>query len=326
MRAVICRQFGPVDGLELGELPDPTPGPGEVVIDVSIAAMNFPDTLIVEGKYQFRPDPPFSPGLEGTGSISAVGDGVTLEVGSPVVAAITHGAFAERWLVPAVNVLPFPNGLTEEQAAGFTIAYGTAYHALRHRGALAKGETLLVLGAAGGVGSAVVELGSRMGATVIAAASSAEKLGYAVQRGATHTINYAEEDVKAAVRELTDGHGADVVFDPVGGALSETAFRSLAWGGRHLVIGFAAGDIPAIPLNLPLLKEASIVGVYWGDWLAKEPLEAAETVAELYQLAATGEVDPAISGVFAFEDFMDGYAALIEREAMGKVLLRVAAP
>ena len=279
MRAVVCREFGSLDLLELGELPDPTPGPGEVVVDVSIAAMNFPDILIVEGTYQFRPEPPFSPGLEGTGTISAVGEGVTLAVGSPVVAAVTHGAFAERWVVPATGVLPFPNGLTEEQAAGFTIAYGTAYYALRHRGQLAEGETLLVLGAAGGVGSAAVELGSRMGATVIAAASSAEKLAYAVTRGATHTINYREQDLKTAVRELTEGRGADVVFDPVGGGLSEAAFRSIAWNGRHLVIGFAAGDIPAIPLNLALLKGASIVGVYWGNWLTKEPHAAADIVA-----------------------------------------------
>ena len=324
MRAIVCREFGSIELLELGELPDPTPGPGEVVVDVSIAAMNFPDILIVEGTYQFRPDPPFSPGLEGTGTISAVGDGVTLAVGSPVVAAVTHGAFAERWLVPATGVLPFPNGLTGEQAAGFTIAYGTAHYALRHRGQLAEGETLLVLGAAGGVGSAAVELGFHMGATVIAAASSAEKLAYAVGRGATHTINYREQDLKTAVRELTEGRGADVVFDPVGGDLSETAFRSIAWNGRHLVIGFAAGDIPAIPLNLALLKGASIVGVYWGNWLAEEPHAAAESVAELYQLAETGEIDPPISGIFALEDFRDAYASLVDRTAMGKVLLRVA--
>jgi NADPH2:quinone reductase len=323
MRAVVCREFGSLDLLELGELPDPTPGPGEVVVDVSIAAMNFPDILIVEGTYQFRPDPPFSPGLEGTGTISAVGEGVTLAVGSPVVAAVTHGAFAERWVVPATGVLPFPNGLTEEQAAGFTIAYGTADYALRHRGHLAEGETMLVLGAAGGVGSAAVELGSRMGATVIAAASSAEKLAYAVARGATHTINYREQDLKTAVRDLTEGRGADVVFDPVGGGLSEAAFRSIAWNGRHLVIGFAAGDIPAIPLNLALLKGASIVGVYWGNWLTKEPGAAADIVAELYQLAESGDIDPPISGVFALEDFKDAYASLVDRTAMGKVLLRV---
>lgn len=323
MRAVICRRFGSVDDLEFGELPDPVAGSGEVVIDVSTAAFNFPDTLVVEGTYQFRPELPFSPGLEATGTISAVGEGVRLEVGSAVVVAVSHGAFAERCLAPAVSVLPFPNGLTEDQAAGFTIAYGTAYHALRHRAALAKGETLLVLGAAGGVGSAAVELGSHLGATVIAAASSDEKLAHAAGRGATSTINTATTDLKTAVRELTDGAGVDVVFDPVGGDQSEAAFRAIAWGGRHLVIGFASGDIPAIPLNLPLLKGASIVGVYWGEWLTKEPHAAAESVAELYQLAATGEVDPPIGGVFALEDFRDGFAALTERTAIGKLLLRV---
>lgn len=323
MRAIICRRFGSVDDLELGELPEPEPGPGEVVIDVSQAAFNFPDTLLVEGTYQFRPELPFSPGLEAAGTLSAVGEGVRLELGASVVATTTYGAFAERWLVPAINVLPFPAGLSEEQAAGFTIAYGTAFHALRQRGHLAKGDTLLVLGAAGGVGSAAVELGALLGATVIAAASSEEKLAHAAAMGASHTIDYTKTDLRAAVKDLTDGRGVDVIFDPVGGDLSETAFRAIAWGGRHLVIGFAAGDIPAIPLNLALLKGASIVGVYWGDWLAKEPHAAAESVAELYQLAAGGEIDPPIGGVYAFEDFKDGFAALRARTAIGKVLLRV---
>jgi len=324
MRAVVCKEYGPVDLLELTDLPDPLPGPGEVVIDVAVAALNFPDTLIIEGDYQFRPDPPFSPGLEATGTIAAVGDGVTLSVGSPVVAAVTHGAFAEKWLVPATNVLPFPTGLSVEQAAGFTIAYGTSAYALRQRAGLSKGETLLVLGAAGGVGSAAVELGSRMGAEVIAAASTDEKLAYATAIGADHTINYTEQDLKAAIKELTGGRGVDVIYDPVGGELSEAAFRAIAWKGRHLVIGFAAGDIPAIPLNLPLLKGASIIGVYWGDWLAKEPHQAAEMVADLYQLAATGEVNPRISAVFPIEEYEAAYAALTDRTAHGKVLLRVA--
>ena len=323
MRAIVCKEFGPVENLHLGQLPDPEPGPGEVVIDVTVAAMNFPDILIVEGKYQVRPTPPFSPGLEGTGVISAVGDGVTLRVGSQVVAAVTHGSFAEKWLVPATSVLPFPNGLSVEQVAGFTVAYGTAFYALSRRGQVAKGDTLLVLGAAGGVGSAAVELGKIAGATVIAAASTDEKLSFAASLGADHTINYTDQELKSAVRELTDGRGVDVVFDPVGGDLSETAFRAIAWNGRYLVIGFAAGDIPAIPLNLPLLKGASIVGVYWGDWLIKEPRQASEVVAELYDLAATGRVDPRVSDVFALEEFADGYAALINRAARGKVLLRV---
>jgi NADPH:quinone reductase-like Zn-dependent oxidoreductase len=226
--------------------------------------------------------------------------------------------------VPATSVLPFPNGLSEEQAAGFTITYGTSLYALKQRGRLSKGETLLVLGAAGGVGSAAVELGKRIGATVIAAASTDDKLAFARTVGADHTINYAEQDLKEALRELTDGAGVDVIYDPVGGELSEKAFRAIAWKGRHLVIGFATGEIPAIPLNLPLLKGASVVGVYWGDWLTKEPHEAAKTVAELYQLAATGEVDPRISAIYAFEDYADGFAALTDRTARGKVLLRVA--
>ncbi len=323
MRAIVCKEFGPVDKLDLSEMPDPLPGGGEVVIDVSAAAMNFPDILIVEGKYQVRPELPFSPGMEGTGVISAVGDGVTLQVGSQVVAAVTHGSFAEKWLVPATSVLPFPNGLSEEQAAGFTVAYGTAFYALSQRGQVGEGDALLVLGAAGGVGSAAVELGKIMGATVIAAASTDEKLSFAASLGADHTINYTEQELKGAVRELTDGRGVDVVFDPVGGDLSESAFRAIAWNGRLLVIGFAAGDIPAIPLNLPLLKGASIVGVYWGDWLTKEPNTAAEKVAELYDLAATGRVHPRVSDVFALAEFANGYAALTNRTASGKVVLRV---
>ena len=264
MRAVICRQLGPVDQLEFGELPDPEPGPGEVVIDVHVAALNFPDTLIIEGKYQFRPEAPFSPGGEAAGVISAVGEGVEWAVGTPVVAVHTQGAFAEKWLVPAAVTLPLPPGLTFEQAAGFTMTYGTSYYALKQRANLQPGETLLVLGAAGGVGSAAVELGKAMGATVIAAVSTSEKAAFAASLGADHTINTEKSICARRSRRSPAARGADVVYDPVGGDLSEPAFRSIAWNGRFLVVGFAAGDIPSIPLNLPLLKGASIVGVFWG--------------------------------------------------------------
>ncbi len=324
MRALLCTELGSVDKLQLTTAPNPKPGPGEVVIDVQVAALNFPDTLIIEGKYQFRPEPPFSPGGEAAGVISAVGEGVDQEVGTPVVAIHTFGSFAEQWLVPATGVLPMPPGLTFERAAGFTLTYGTSYYALKQRAKLQKGETLLVLGAAGGVGSAAVELGKVMGATVIAAAGSANKLGFAKDLGASHTINYVEEDLKEAVKQITDGQGVDVVYDPVGGELSETAFRATAWGGRHLVVGFASGDIPSLALNLPLLKGASLVGVFWGSWIGREPAAAAENISELYELASGGEINPRISSVHELDDYAEAFSQLIDRKAQGKVLLRVA--
>jgi len=326
MRAVLCHAFGPPESLRLEDVDAPVPGPGEVLVDVHAAALNFPDVLMIEGKYQSQPPFPFAPGGELSGTVAALGEGVTdFQPGEAVFGGIGSGAFVEQVAIAADRLRPKPDAMTFGQAAGIGTTYGTSYYALKQRAALQPGENLLVLGAAGGVGSAAVELGSRMGATVIAAASSAEKLAYAVTRGATHTINYREQDLKRAVRDLTEGRGADVVFDPVGGGLSESAFRSIAWNGRHLVIGFAAGDIPAIPLNLALLKGASIVGVYWGNWLTKEPGAAADIVAELYQLAESGDIDPPISGVFALEDFKDAYASLVDRTAMGKVLLRVGA-
>jgi NADPH2:quinone reductase len=309
MRAVICSEFGPVENLALGELPDPKPGPGEIVI---------------EGKYQFRPDPPFSPGGEAAGIIAAVGDGVKWEVGAPVVAVHAAGAFAEKWLVPAAMALPLPGGLSFEQAAGFTMTYGTSYYALKQRADLQPGETLLVLGAAGGVGSAAVELGKAMGATVIAAASTPDKLAFAGSLGADHTINYSAVDLREEIRQITNGRGVDVVYDPVGGPLSEAALRSIAWDGRHLVVGFAAGDIPSIPLNLPLLKSASIVGVFWGAWMQRGSAATAENTRELYAMAAEGEIEPRISAIHPLEHFAAALADLTSRAATGKVLLRVA--
>ena len=323
MRAVICAELGPVDDLVLGELPDPEPGPGEIVIDVQVAALNFPDTLIIEGKYQFRPDPPFSPGGEAAGIIAAVGDGVEWEVGTPVVAVHTAGAFAEKWLVPAALALPMPSGLSFEQAAGFTMTYGTSYYALKQRAGLQASEILLVLGAAGGVGSAAVELGKAMGATVIAAASSPEKAAFATSLGADHIIDYSVVDLRQAIKDITGGRGVDVVYDPVGGSLSEPALRSIAWDGRFLVIGFAAGDIPSIPLNLPLLKGASIVGVFWGAWMRRGTPDTADNIRELYAMAANGQIEPRISAIHDFEAYADALAELIGRQATGKVLLRI---
>jgi NADPH2:quinone reductase len=324
MRAVICAELGPVDNLILGELPDPKPGPGEIVIDVQVAALNFPDTLIVEGKYQFRLDPPFSPGGEAAGVISAVGEGVTWDVGTPVVAVHTAGAFAEKWLVPAAMALPLPDGLSVEQAAGFTMTYGTSYYALKQRAGLQPGETLLVLGAAGGVGSAAVELGKAMGATVIAVASTSDKLAFAGSLGADHTIDYTAADLRQSIKEITAGRGVDVVYDPVGGRLSEQALRSIAWDGRFLVVGFAAGDIPSIPLNLPLLKSASIVGVFWGAWMQRGSPESVDNIRELYAMASNGKLEPRISAVHPMEHYAEALADLTSRTATGKVLLRIA--
>ena len=324
MRALICSQYGPADLLSIGDLPDPIPGPDEVVIDVQVASLNFPDTLIIQGKYQFRSEPPFSPGGEAAGTVAAVGEGVELAVGTSVVAVATAGAFAEKWLVPSETVLPMPDGLSYEQAAGFTMTYGTSYYALKQRAELQADETLLVLGAAGGVGSAAVELGKRMGATVIGAASTEEKVDFVRSLGADHVINYGATELRGAIKEVVGEGGVDVVYDPVGGELSEPAFRSTAWNGRFLVVGFAAGDIPAIPLNLPLLKGAAIVGVFWGSWIRRQPEQATENLRELYQMAAAGEIEPRISAIHDLQDYAAAFSELTSRNATGKVLLRVA--
>ena len=324
MRALVCSELGPVDRLKLQDVPEPVPGPGEVVIDVHTAALNFPDTLVIEGKYQFRQAPPFTPGGEAAGVISAVGPGVDAPIGMAVVVVGTHGAFAEKWLVPARMILPKPEHMSFDQAAGFTMTYGTSYYALKQRAALTEGEILLVLGAAGGVGSAAVELGKLMGATVIAAASSDEKLEFAASLGADHLINYATTELRPSLEEFTGSAGVDVVYDPVGGELTEDAFRSIAWGGRHLVVGFAAGDIPALPFNLPLLKGASVVGVFWGHWMMNYPEEAAGNVRALYELAAAGSIQPRISAVYALDDYAEAFADVSGRSARGKVILQIA--
>jgi len=248
MRAVLCTEYGSHDKLILSDTPDPMPGPGQVLIDVHAASLNFPDLLVIRGEYQFKPEPPFVPGAEAAGVIAALGEGVTaFTVGQRVTSFGVAGAFAERRVADVGMVIPIPNEMAFDTAAAMTMAYGTAYHGLVQRGQLRQGETLLVLGAAGGVGSAAVEVGKVLGATVIAAASTEDKLEFCRSLGADHTINYATEDLRSRIKEITDGHGADVIYDPVGGDLAEPAFRSIAWGGRYLVIGFAAGDVPAIP-------------------------------------------------------------------------------
>jgi len=325
MRAVVCKELGPASKLVVDEFPAPTAGPDEAVIDVMAAGVNFPDTLIVEGKYQVRPKLPFVPGAEAAGVVSALGKNVQgLKLGQRVIAlGGAYGAFAEQLAAPAAGLLPMPDEMDFVTGAGFGLTYGTSYYALKQRAALQAGETLLVLGAAGGVGLAAVELGRAMGARVIAAASSAEKLAVAEAAGAATGINYVSELLKDRVKALTDGKGADVVYDPVGGELSEQALRATGWNGRFLVIGFAAGDIPKIPLNLPLLKNNAIVGVFWGAWAARDPQASLQNYQELFQMYRDGELKPLVSQVFELDDYLEAFNTLTERRARGKVILKV---
>ena len=324
MRALICREYGPVESLVIEDVDDPVPGDGEVVIDVAAAGINFPDLLIIAGKYQVKTPTPFVPGNEAAGVVAAVGQGIErFAPGDKVVAYTTGGAFAEKFRVPQRTVMPLPAGLDFEQAAGFMVTYGTSYHAFRQRAQLASGETVLVLGAAGGVGIAAVEIAKAMGARVIAAASSAEKLEFAKQAGADEFINYSEQPLKETVKALTDGAGVDVVYDPVGGELAEQALRATAWHGRYLVVGFASGTIPKLPANLALLKEASIIGVWWGTWVEKNPGPNIENITELAAMIGEGKLAPRITEAHNFDNYPDAFAAIRERRARGKVILRM---
>lgn len=325
MRALVCSELGPAERLSIETLPDPEPGPGEVLIDVRAAGLNFPDTLIIEGKYQFRPDLPFVPGGEGAGVVAAVGSDVrAFGVGDEVMAIGVTGAFAERWAVEAATVMSKPASLGFREAAAFGLTYGTSYYALKQRASLQPGETLLVLGAAGGVGSAAVELGTALGARVIAAASTADKLAFAKGLGAEEGVNYTQQDLRERIRELTEGRGVDVVYDPVGGELAEPALRATAWDGRYLVIGFASGTIPRIPLNLALLKGVSITGVFWGSWARKDPEASAANFAELFAMVEAGRLHPRVTDVYPFERYLDAFEALTGRRAKGKVVLELA--
>ncbi len=324
MRALVCNEYGPPESLAIEHRDDPVPGEGEVVIDVAAAGINFPDILIVAGQYQVKTPPPFIPGNEAAGTVSAVGPGVDrVAVGDKVVAYTTGGAFAEQFLVPQETVMPLPQGLNFEQGAGFMVTYGTSYHALKQSAGLQAGETLLVLGAAGGVGIAAVEIGKAMGARVIAAASTAEKLEFAREVGADDLINYSEQPLKETVKALTGGAGADVVYDPVGGELADQALRATAWHGRYLVVGFASGTIPKFSANLALLKEVSIVGVWWGTWVAKNPVANIENITELAGMVAQGKLAPRITEAHDFDNYLDAFAAITERRARGKVILRM---
>ena len=322
MKAVLCRQFGPPESLVYEEMPSPTAGAGEVVVSVRAASLNFPDVLIIQNKYQFKPPLPFSPGSEMAGVVKELGDGVKgFKAGDRVIAFTTYGAFAEEVKVEAGRLVPIPDGMDFNSAAAFLLTYGTSDHALRDRGALKAGETLLVLGAAGGVGLAAVEIGKAMGAKVIACASSADKLEVCARHGADAGINYATEDMRERIKELTGGRGVDVVYDAVGGPYTEPALRSIAWRGRLLVVGFAAGDIPKIPLNLALLKGCAIVGVFWGDFARREPKAFAASIAQLGAWFREGKLKPHVSQTFPLAQAVDALKLMAARKVKGKVVL-----
>lgn len=322
MKAILCKTYGLPDTLVIEDVPALEPGAGEVVIAVAACGVNFPDTLIVQGKYQFKPPLPFSPGGEVAGTVKAVGAGVSsVKPGDAVIAFIGWGGFAEEVKCQAAQVMPLPPGTPMALAASFVLAYGTSYHALADRAQLKPGETLLVLGAAGGVGLAACEIGKAMGAHVIAAASSDEKLAICRQHGATDTINYAQEDLREAVNRLTGKRGVDVVYDPVGGDFSEPAFRSLAWKGRHLVVGFANGEIPKLPLNLTLLKGASLVGVFWGSFVKNEPVAFQQNMMQLMAWVADGTLKPLISKTYPLAHAADALNDMMARKVVGKVVL-----
>jgi NADPH2:quinone reductase len=322
MRAVLCTQYGPPTSLVLEDMPSPVPGPGEVVITMMAASLNFPDVLIIENKYQFKPPLPFSPGSELSGIVKAVGKGVTrFEPGDRVMAFTTYGAFAEEVKTDESRLLPMPAGMDFTTAAAFILTYATADHALTDRGELKPGETLLVLGAAGGVGLAAIEVGKALGARVIACASTEEKLALCRRHGADEGIDYGREDLRERIKSLTGGRGVDVICDPVGGAYTEPAVRSAAWRGRLLVVGFAAGEIPRIPLNLPLLKGCSIVGVFWGEFARREPAAFAASLRRLNEWYRDGRLEPYISQTLPLERAAEALTLLATRKAKGKIVL-----
>ncbi|MDG1813277.1 MAG: NADPH:quinone oxidoreductase family protein [Porticoccaceae bacterium] len=322
MKALVCNEFGPAENLSLEERPAPSPGKGEILVDIKAAGVNFPDILTVQGKYQFKPELPFVPGAEVAGIVTAVGEGVTShKVGDKVISTLQVGGFSEQCVASEHGSFGMGETMSFEQAAGFAITYGTSYYALKQQAKIQPGETLLVLGAAGGVGIATIQIAKAMGAKVIAAASSEEKLDFACEAGADLRINYSEENLKDKVKELTGGKGADVIYDPVGGDFSEQAFRAIAWDGRFLVIGFASGPIPAIPLNLMLLKGASLVGVFWGAWAARFPMESRQNFDELIEMIDGGQFSPLVTEVYSLDDYKAAFESISERRAKGKVIL-----
>jgi NADPH2:quinone reductase len=322
MKAVLCKELGPPEKLVVEEVPSLKPGKGQVVVSVKAAGVNFPDILIIQGKYQFKPEPPFSPGGEVAGVVKEVGEGVIgWKPGERVIAGSTYGGFAQEMAVEADRLIRMPEGMDFVAGSAFLLTYGTSYHALKDRAQLEAGETLLVLGASGGVGIAAIQIGKAMGARVIAAASSDAKLAVCRQNGADELINYASEDLRSRVKALTAGKGIDVVYDPVGGPYSEPALRDMAWNGRFLVVGFAAGEIPKVPLNLALLKGCSIVGVFWGAFTRNEPERNRRNNEELMQLFAAGKVKPHIHATYPLERAAEALNEVLYKRVSGKVVL-----
>ena len=324
MKAVLCQAFGAPDDLVIEDIPSPPVPAGAVKIRVRACGVNFPDVLLIQGLYQLQPPFPFSPGLEVAGDVIEIGEGVSHpRIGDRVIATMMYGGFAEEVVAPAAMTLPMPADMKVEHGAGFPLVYGTAHVGLAHRAALKAGETLLVLGAAGGVGLAAVELGKLLGARVIAAASTREKLELTRAYGADYTIDYTSENLRDRVKGLTGGRGADVIFDPVGGDLFDQAVRRIAWEGRYLVVGFASGRIPSLPANIALLKNASLVGLFWGAYLQRDPAVIRDSFSQLFKWYTAGKLKPHIHKTFPLEEASAALRELMERRAMGKVLLTV---
>ncbi|MDA9595276.1 NADPH:quinone oxidoreductase family protein [SAR86 cluster bacterium] len=324
MKAYVCREFGPVESHKVEEIADPRAEAGQVVVDVKAAGVSFPDVLIVQGKYQFQPPFPFSPGGEIAGVISEVGEGVVdWKVGDRVIAMTGNGGIAEKVVAFEMTLMPLPETMDFKDGAAFPLNYGTTYHALKQRGQLQAGETLLVTGAGGGVGTTAIEIGKAMGARVIAAASTDEKLEIAKNLGADEVINYSDGELKEKVKALTDGLGADVIYDPIGGDIFMQCMRCINWKGRVLVIGFASGPIPEVPTNLALLKGCSIVGVFWGRFTGAEPEENSQNFDELFALHAEGKLKPQITKSYSLDDAAEAISSLENRKATGKVVIEM---
>ena len=323
MKALLCTHYGTPDDLELVDIPDPAPGPGEAVVRIEAAALNFFDTLIIAGKYQTKPAFPFSPSAEFAGTVDSVGpDVAALKPGDRVLGFCSYGAARERIAIDAGKLVKIPDSLDVDRAAGLCVTYGTTLHALKDRARLKPGETLAVLGASGGTGLAAIELGKIMGARVIACASSPEKLAFARRHGADDGIDYAADDLKEALRRTTGGKGADVIYDPVGGDYAESALRSIAWEGRFLVVGFAAGEIPKLPLNLVLLKSCDVLGVFWGAWTARDPQGHRTNTEQLLAWCAEGKLSSHVHATYPLRDAPAALKAIAGRQVMGKVILK----
>jgi len=322
MQAWLCENPVGVNALTWKELPTPQPGEGEVLIEIRAASLNFPDLLIVQNKYQIKPPLPFVPGSEYAGVVQAAGAGVKhLQAGQNVACLSGTGGFGTHTIAPAALCMPLPAGFSHVDAAAFIMIYATSWHALMDRAQLKAGETVLVLGAAGGVGTAAIQIAKAAGARVIAAASTDEKCAFCSALGADATINYTSKNLRDEIRTLTGGKGPDVIYDPVGGDFAEPAFRSIAWRGRYLVVGFASGPIPSLPLNLALLKGASIVGVFWGDFARREPKANAAMMAELARWYTEGKIKPAIDRTMPMAELKAAYARMGSREVKGKLVM-----